>query len=153
MRVTMEDSIKRWAATRKMALVVRLVQGKTMVAEVGRACDRSLSEIEAWVDYASWGMGTALRANPLDIRDPNEKQQKDHQDTDGEACWDWVPEKAPGPAGQATVRHWSEDNGGLQPPAGRSGRWDHGGADQAMRLVWCAAGDGVVQTDEGCAVG
>ena len=81
----MEDSIKRWAAKRKMALVVRLVQGKTMVAEVGRACDRSLSKIEAWLDYAWLGMGRALRANPLDIRDGNEKQQKDHQDTDGEA--------------------------------------------------------------------
>jgi predicted GIY-YIG superfamily endonuclease len=37
MSVTMEDSIKRWTAKRKTALVVEIIQGKTTVAEASRA--------------------------------------------------------------------------------------------------------------------
>ena len=33
MSVTMDDSIKRWTAKRKTALVVEIIQGKTTVAE------------------------------------------------------------------------------------------------------------------------
>jgi transposase-like protein len=46
----MEDSIKRWTAKRKTALVVEIIQGKTTVAEASRAYDISPSEIEGWVD-------------------------------------------------------------------------------------------------------
>ena len=37
MSVTMDDSIKRWTAKRKTALVVGIIQGKTTVAEASRA--------------------------------------------------------------------------------------------------------------------
>ena len=50
MSVTMDDSIKRWTAKRKTALVVEIIQGKTTVAEASRAFDLSPSEIEGWVD-------------------------------------------------------------------------------------------------------
>ena len=46
MSVTMDDSIKRWTAKRKTALVVEIVQGKTSVAEASRAFDLSPSEID-----------------------------------------------------------------------------------------------------------
>ncbi len=46
MSVTMDDSIKRWTAKRKTALVVEIIQGKTTVAEASRAYDPSPSEIE-----------------------------------------------------------------------------------------------------------
>jgi transposase-like protein len=39
MSVTMDDSIKRWTAKRKTALVVEIIQGKTTVAEASRAYD------------------------------------------------------------------------------------------------------------------
>ena len=52
MSVTMDDSIKRWTAKRKAALVVEIIQGKTTVAEASRAYDLSPSEIEGWVDDA-----------------------------------------------------------------------------------------------------
>jgi hypothetical protein len=49
MSVTMDDSIKRWTAKRKTALVVEIIPGKTTVAEASRAYDLSPSEIEGWV--------------------------------------------------------------------------------------------------------
>ena len=58
MTVTMDDSIKRWTAKRKTALVVEIFQGKTTVAEASRAYDLSPSEIKGWVDDAKrvWRM-------------------------------------------------------------------------------------------------
>jgi len=60
MSVTMDDSIKRWTAKRKTALVVEIIQGKTTVAEASRAYDLSPSEIEGWVDDAKRGMENDL---------------------------------------------------------------------------------------------
>ena len=47
MSVTMDDSIKRWTAKRKTALVVEIIQGKTTVAEASRAFDLTPAEIES----------------------------------------------------------------------------------------------------------
>ena len=69
MSVMMDDGIKRWTAKRKTALVVKIIRGKTTVADASRAYDISPSEIEGWVDDAKRGMENALRANPLgDLR-------------------------------------------------------------------------------------
>ena len=46
MSVTMDESIKRWTAKRKAALVIEIIQGKTTVAEASRSLDLSPSEIE-----------------------------------------------------------------------------------------------------------
>lgn len=85
MSVTMADGIKRWTATRKSALVVEIMQGKTSVSEASRAHDLTPSEIEGWVDDAKKGMENALRTNPLDVRQQYEKQLKDLQEAYGEA--------------------------------------------------------------------
>lgn len=85
MSMTMEDSIKRWTAKRKTALVIEIIQGKTTVAEASRSFDLSPSELEGWVDDAKKGMENSLRANPLDIREQYEKQLKDLQEAYGEA--------------------------------------------------------------------
>lgn len=45
MSVTMDDSIKRWTAKRKTALVIKIIQGKTTVAEASRSFDLSPSEM------------------------------------------------------------------------------------------------------------
>jgi transposase-like protein len=52
----MDDSIKRWTAKRKTALVIEVIQGKTTVAEASRSFDLSPSEIEGWIDDAKRGM-------------------------------------------------------------------------------------------------
>ena len=85
MSMTMDDSIKRWTAKRKTALVIEIIQGKTTVAEASRSFDLSPSGIEGWVEDAKRGMENSLRANPLDIREQYEKQRKDLQEAYGEA--------------------------------------------------------------------
>jgi transposase-like protein len=81
----MDESIKRWTAKRKTALVIGIIQDKTTVAEASRSFDLSPSEIEGWVEDAKRGMVNSLRANPLDIRQQYEKQLKDLQEAYGEA--------------------------------------------------------------------
>jgi transposase-like protein len=83
--MTMDDSIKRWTAKRKTALVIEIFQGKTTVAEASRSFELTPSEIEVWVEDARRGMENSLRANPLDIREQYEKQLKDLQEPYGEA--------------------------------------------------------------------
>lgn len=85
MSMTMEDSIKRWTAKRKTALVIEIIQGKTTVSEASRSFDLSPSEIEGWVDDAKRGMENSLRANPLDIHAQYEKQLRELQEAYGEA--------------------------------------------------------------------
>ncbi|WP_233589093.1 transposase [Falsigemmobacter faecalis] len=81
----MEDSIKRWTAKCKTALVIEIIQGKTTIAEASRSFDLSPSEIEGRGDDAKKGMENSLRANPLDIRAQYEKPLKDLQEAYGEA--------------------------------------------------------------------
>ena len=67
MSVTMDDSIKRWTAKRKTALVVEIIQGKTTVAEV--TGDRETADLlrAAGVTHAQ---GFYLgRPGPLLLRD------------------------------------------------------------------------------------
>ncbi|MEM7507923.1 MAG: hypothetical protein AAF415_14380 [Pseudomonadota bacterium] len=45
MSETLEDSIKRWTAKRKSALVLEIIQGKTTVAEASRTYNLTPSEI------------------------------------------------------------------------------------------------------------
>ncbi len=85
MSLTMDETINRWTAKRKTALVVEIIQGKTTVAEASRAYGLSPSEIEGCIDEAKRGMKNALRANPLEIREQYEKQLKDLQEAYGEA--------------------------------------------------------------------
>ncbi|WP_232831622.1 hypothetical protein [Pseudogemmobacter bohemicus] len=58
----MDDSIKRWTAKRKTALVIEIILGKTTVAVASLSSDFSPSEIEVWVGDARRGMENSLRA-------------------------------------------------------------------------------------------
>ncbi len=81
----MDETVKRWTAKRKTALVIEIIQGKTTVAEASRTYDLTPSEIETWVDDAQKGMENSLRATPQDIHAQYEKQLKDLQEAYGEA--------------------------------------------------------------------
>ncbi len=85
MSEALEDSIKRWTAKRKSVLVLEILQGKTTVAATSRSHDVTPSEIETWVEDARTGMGNALRANSLDVRQQYEKHLRDLQEAYGEA--------------------------------------------------------------------
>lgn len=79
MSAVMEEQIKRWTAGRKSALVLEIIQGKTIVAAASRQFDLTPSEIEGWMDQAKAGMQNALRAKPEDVREQYERQLKDLQ--------------------------------------------------------------------------
>ena len=49
MSMTMDDSIKRWAAKRKTALVIEIIKGKTTAAEASYSFDLFPSEIEGLI--------------------------------------------------------------------------------------------------------
>ena len=46
MSMAMDDSIERWTAMRKSALVIKIIQGKTTVAAASRSFELTPSEIE-----------------------------------------------------------------------------------------------------------
>jgi len=77
MSMKMEDDIKRWTAKRKSALVLDIIQVKSIVAEASRQYDLSPSGVEQWVDDGPRGMENALRANPEDAREQYERQLKE----------------------------------------------------------------------------
>ena len=53
MSKSIDETVKRWIAKRKTALVIAIIQGKTTAAEASRAYDLTPSEIEGWVDDAN----------------------------------------------------------------------------------------------------
>ena len=79
------------------ARVSEIIQGKTTGGEASRTYDLTPSEIETWVEDARTGMeramsaigprtlASALKANPLDLRQQYEKQLRDLQEAYGEA--------------------------------------------------------------------
>ena len=80
-----EADIKCWAAKRKSALALDIIQGKTTVAEASRQFDLTPAEIEDWVGQAKAGMENALRAKPEDVREQYEREIKKLQEAYGEA--------------------------------------------------------------------
>ena len=62
MSMTMDDSIKRWTAKRKTALVIEIIQGKTTVAEASRSFDLSPASTSA-----STSMMIVLLQNQSDL--------------------------------------------------------------------------------------
>ena len=85
MGIEVEEESKRWAARRKSALVLDIIQGKATVSESSRQFDLPPSEIESWIDQAKSGMENALKAKPEDIREQYESQLKALQEAYGEA--------------------------------------------------------------------
>jgi transposase-like protein len=76
MSIEMDEEIKRWTARRKSALVLEILQGRTMVSEASRQYDLQPSEVEAWMEQTRAGMDNALVAKPYDIREKYEAQLK-----------------------------------------------------------------------------
>ena len=76
--MTMDDSIKRWTAKRKTALVIELIQGRTTVAEASRSFDLTPSEIEGWqVRKRAIGIRPRIQAVPSVATAPNERWSTD----------------------------------------------------------------------------
>jgi transposase-like protein len=69
-----DDSVQRWTAKRRVALIVSILKGETSVAEA--ACKHGLTvvEVEDWRDRFLLGAENALRSRPKD-----EEALKDEQ--------------------------------------------------------------------------
>jgi transposase-like protein len=61
-----DESIKRWTAKRRSALVLSLLRGETSVQEAARQHALTIAEIEEWRDRFLLGAENALRTKPRD---------------------------------------------------------------------------------------
>ena len=68
------DSVERWTAKRRAALVVSILKGETSVAEAARRHGLTVAEVEDWRDRFLLGAENALRSRPKD-----EEALKDEQ--------------------------------------------------------------------------
>jgi len=74
-----KDSVQRWTAKRRVALVVGILKGETSVAEAARQHGLTVAEIEDWQERFLLGAENALRSRPKDdeaLRDEQIKKLK-----------------------------------------------------------------------------
>ena len=73
------DTVERWTAKRRVALVVSILKGETSVAEAARKHALTVAEVEDWRDRFLLGAENALRSRPKDeeaLRDEEIKKLK-----------------------------------------------------------------------------
>lgn len=61
-----EETLKRWTAKRRVALVLEILRGDTTTAEAARTHALTVAEIEQWNERFLGGAENALRSRPLD---------------------------------------------------------------------------------------
>ena len=82
------DSIQRWTAKRRVALVLRILKGQTSVAQVARQHGLTVAEVEDWKDRFLLGAENALRARPKDEEALKDEQMKKLKQKVGELVLD-----------------------------------------------------------------
>lgn len=75
-----EEPIERWAAKRRVALVISILKGETSVVEAARQHGLTVAEVEEWREKCLLGAENALRTRPKDedaiMKDEQSKQLK-----------------------------------------------------------------------------
>jgi transposase-like protein len=71
------ETVKRWTAKRKAAVVLDLVKGRTTPAEVARQHDVTVAEVEKWLETFLQAGEEALRSNPRELVEQFEGERKD----------------------------------------------------------------------------
>ncbi|MEC4672064.1 MAG: helix-turn-helix domain-containing protein [Nitrospirota bacterium] len=82
------DSIQRWTAKRRAALVLRILKGQTSVAQAARQHGLTVAEVEDWQDRFLFGAENALRARPKDEEAIKDEQIKKLKQKVGELVLD-----------------------------------------------------------------
>lgn len=74
-----EDAVevKRWTASRKAAVAVDLIKGKTTAAEVARKHALTVGEVEGWLDAFLDGGKEQLRSRPRDAEALHAAEKKE----------------------------------------------------------------------------
>ena len=70
------DTIKRWTAKRRVALILELLRGGTTAAQAARKYSLTIAEIEGWKEAFLSGAENALRSRPRDEEAMKEAQIK-----------------------------------------------------------------------------
>ena len=70
------ESIERWTAKRRAALVVRVLKGETSIAEAARQHGLKVAEVEGWHDQFLRAAENGLRRRPKDDEALKEEQIK-----------------------------------------------------------------------------
>ncbi len=82
------DSIQRWTAKRRVALVLRILKGQTSVAQVARQHGLTVAEVEDWQDRFLLGAENALRTRPKEEEALKDEQIKKLKQKVGELVLD-----------------------------------------------------------------
>ena len=69
-----DETLKRWTAKRRVALVLEILRGETTAPEAARRHGLTVAEIEQWKERFLGGAENALRSRPLD-----DEALKDHE--------------------------------------------------------------------------
>jgi len=83
-----ENTLKRWTAKRRAALMLDILRGTTTVAEAARTHGLTVAEIEQWKERFLTGAENALRTRPLDDEALKEQEIKRLKQKVGELVMD-----------------------------------------------------------------
>jgi transposase-like protein len=83
-----EESVQRWTAKRRTALVLSIVKGETSVPEAARKHGLTVAEVEDWHQRFLLGAENALRTRPKDEEALKEEQIKKLKQKIGELVVD-----------------------------------------------------------------
>ena len=83
-----DDSVQRWTAKRRTALVLSIVKGETSVAEAARKHGLTVAEVEDWHQRYLLGAENALRTRPKEDEALKEEQIKKLKQKIGELVVD-----------------------------------------------------------------
>jgi transposase-like protein len=83
-----DETLKRWTAKRRVALVLEILRGETTAAEAARRHGLIVAEIEQWKARFLGGAENALRSRPLDDEALKDQEIKRLQRKVGELVMD-----------------------------------------------------------------
>ncbi len=87
-QTTNDETLKRWTAKRRVALVLEILRGETTSAEAARRHGLTVAEIEQWKERFLGGAENALRSRPLDDEALKDQEIKRLQRKVGELVMD-----------------------------------------------------------------
>jgi transposase-like protein len=83
-----DDSVQRWTAKRRVALVLSILKGETSVAEAARTHGLTVADVEDWQERFVLAAENGLRSRPKDEDALKEEQIKKLKQKIGELVLD-----------------------------------------------------------------
>src|SRR5215813_12176260 len=83
-----EDSVQRWTAKRRAALIVSILKGETSIPEAARQHGLTVAEVEDWRQRFLLGAENVLRSRPTDEEALKKEQIKKLTQKNGELVLD-----------------------------------------------------------------